>query len=135
MQAQAPALISREFFYLSAYAIDTKDAAKEKELVEESSKQTLYCSFCGKSQHDVKKLIAGPTVFICNECVPLCMDILLESTDNAGTPYTLEDMLRELFVLKDSRAERHAHAKKVQDEVLDPPTRMTAEINPSTTPP
>ena len=40
------------------------------------SKNTLYCSFCGKSQHEVRKLIAGPTVFICDECVELCMDIM-----------------------------------------------------------
>ena len=40
------------------------------------SKNTLYCSFCGKSQHEVRKLIAGPTVFICYECVELCMDII-----------------------------------------------------------
>src|SRR5580692_11200348 len=39
------------------------------------SKNTLYCSFCGKSQHEVRKLIAGPTVFICDECVELCMDL------------------------------------------------------------
>ena len=42
------------------------------------SKNTLYCSFCGKSQHEVWKLIAGPTVFICDECVELCMDIIRE---------------------------------------------------------
>ena len=42
------------------------------------SKNTLYCSFCGKSQHEVRKLIAGPTVFICDECVELCMDIIRE---------------------------------------------------------
>ena len=42
------------------------------------SKNTLYCSFCGKSQHEVRKLIAGPTVFICDECVELCMDIIKE---------------------------------------------------------
>jgi ATP-dependent Clp protease ATP-binding subunit ClpX len=41
-------------------------------------KNTLYCSFCGKSQHEVRKLIAGPTVFICDECVELCMDIIRE---------------------------------------------------------
>jgi len=41
---------------------------------------TLYCSFCGKSQHEVRKLIAGPTVFICNECVELCLDIIREET-------------------------------------------------------
>ena len=43
-----------------------------------SSKNILYCSFCGKSQHEVRKLIAGPTVFICDECVELCMDIIKE---------------------------------------------------------
>jgi ATP-dependent Clp protease ATP-binding subunit ClpX len=41
-------------------------------------KSTLYCSFCGKSQHEVRKLIAGPNVFICNECVELCADIIKE---------------------------------------------------------
>jgi ATP-dependent Clp protease ATP-binding subunit ClpX len=46
------------------------------------SKNTLYCSFCGKSQHEVKKLIAGPTVFICDECVELCMDIIKEEAKN-----------------------------------------------------
>ena len=47
-------------------------------------KNTLYCSFCGKSQHEVRKLIAGPTVFICDECVELCMDIIREETKSAG---------------------------------------------------
>jgi len=46
----------------------------------EKDNGTLYCSFCGKSQHEVKKLIAGPTVFICNECVELCVDIIREET-------------------------------------------------------
>ncbi|MGF1447345.1 MAG: ATP-dependent Clp protease ATP-binding subunit ClpX [Pikeienuella sp.] len=46
------------------------------------NKSTLYCSFCGKSQHEVRKLIAGPTVFICDECVELCMDIIREETKN-----------------------------------------------------
>ncbi len=47
------------------------------------SKNTLYCSFCGKSQHEVRKLIAGPSVFICDECVELCMDIIREENKNA----------------------------------------------------
>jgi ATP-dependent Clp protease ATP-binding subunit ClpX len=47
------------------------------------SKNTLYCSFCGKSQHEVRKLIAGPTVFICDECVELCMDIIREENKSA----------------------------------------------------
>lgn len=48
------------------------------------SKNTLYCSFCGKSQHEVRKLIAGPTVFICDECVELCMDIIREEAKSSG---------------------------------------------------
>ena len=47
------------------------------------SKNTLYCSFCGKSQHEVRKLIAGPTVFICDECVELCMDIIREENTSS----------------------------------------------------
>ena len=47
------------------------------------SKSTLFCSFCGKSQHEVKKLIAGPTVFICDECVELCMDIIREESQTS----------------------------------------------------
>ena len=47
-------------------------------------KNTLFCSFCGKSQHEVRKLIAGPTVFICDECVELCMDIIREETKATG---------------------------------------------------
>jgi ATP-dependent Clp protease ATP-binding subunit ClpX len=46
------------------------------------SKNALYCSFCGKSQHEVRKLIAGPTVYICNECIELCMDIVKEDRKN-----------------------------------------------------
>ncbi|WP_372841370.1 ATP-dependent Clp protease ATP-binding subunit ClpX [Phaeovulum sp.] len=52
------------------------------------SKNTLYCSFCGKSQHEVRKLIAGPTVFICDECVELCMDIIREETKTSGLKTT-----------------------------------------------
>ena len=52
------------------------------------SKNTLYCSFCGKSQHEVRKLIAGPTVFICDECVELCMDIIREETKSTGLKYS-----------------------------------------------
>jgi len=47
-------------------------------MTNKSNKNILYCSFCGKSQHEVRKLIAGPTVFICDECVELCMDIIKE---------------------------------------------------------
>ena len=57
----------------------------------ENKNQTLYCSFCGKSQHEVRKLIAGPSVFVCNECVELCNDImreeeLVQSSDSTTPP-------------------------------------------------
>ena len=53
-----------------------------------NNKNILYCSFCGKSQHEVKKLIAGPTVFICDECVELCMDIIKEENKTSLIFYT-----------------------------------------------
>src|SRR5215217_5185590 len=74
------------------------------------SKSTLYCSFCGKSQHEVRKLIAGPTVFICDECVELCMDIireeskssLVKSRDGVPTPKEIRRILDEPFTMADA---------------------------------
>ena len=49
-----------------------------------SGEKVLYCSFCGKSQHEVKKLIAGPSVFICDECIELCNDIIRDEIPTEG---------------------------------------------------
>lgn len=90
------------------------------------SKNTLYCSFCGKSQHEVRKLIAGPTVFICDECVELCMDIIREehktsltkSGDGVPTPHDICEVLDD-YVIGQSRAKRilsvavHNHYKRL----------------------
>ena len=90
------------------------------------SKNTLYCSFCGKSQHEVRKLIAGPTVFICDECVELCMDIIREENKTAlvksrdGIP-TRSEICKVLddYVIGQSQAKRvlsvavHNHYKRL----------------------
>lgn len=90
------------------------------------SKNTLYCSFCGKSQHEVRKLIAGPTVFICDECVELCMDIIREETKSAGlkssegvpTPRDICNVLDD-YVIGQATAKRvlsvavHNHYKRL----------------------
>ncbi len=90
------------------------------------SKNTLYCSFCGKSQHEVRKLIAGPTVFICDECVELCMDIireenkttLVKSREGVPTPRTICQVLDD-YVIGQDQAKRilsvavHNHYKRL----------------------
>jgi ATP-dependent Clp protease ATP-binding subunit ClpX len=68
------------------------------------SKNTLYCSFCGKSQHEVRKLIAGPTVFICDECVELCMDIIGEE-NKSSLVKSGEHLARESITLGGSPLE------------------------------
>jgi ATP-dependent Clp protease ATP-binding subunit ClpX len=90
------------------------------------SKSTLYCSFCGKSQHEVRKLIAGPTVFICDECVELCNDIIREESksalvktrDGVPTPAEICQVLDD-YVIGQDRAKRvlsvavHNHYKRL----------------------
>jgi ATP-dependent Clp protease ATP-binding subunit ClpX len=90
------------------------------------AKNTLYCSFCGKSQHEVRKLIAGPTVFICDECVELCMDIireenkssLVKSKEGVPSPQEIFGVLND-YVIGQSHAKRvlavavHNHYKRL----------------------
>ncbi len=89
-------------------------------------KNTLYCSFCGKSQHEVRKLIAGPTVFICDECVELCMDIIREenktsmvkSGEGIPSPREIQKVLDD-YVIGQNHAKRvlsvavHNHYKRL----------------------
>lgn len=75
----------------------------------------LYCSFCGKSQHEVKKLIAGPSVFICNECVDLCNDIIVEevqSTDGLTSTEVSLPKPQEITQILDQHVIGQAQAKK-----------------------
>ena len=94
---------------------------------DKDSKNTLYCSFCGKSQHEVRKLIAGPNVFICNECVELCMDIIREEDksqlvrdeDSIPTPSEINKILDD-YVIGQAQAKRvlsvavHNHYKRLE---------------------
>jgi len=107
------------------------------------SKNTLYCSFCGKSQHEVRKLIAGPNVFICNECVELCMDIIREedktqmvrSGEGVPTPSDIKKVLDD-YVIGQESAKRvlsvavHNHYKRL-DHGKDETSNADVELSKS----
>ena len=95
-------------------------------------KETLFCSFCGKSQKEVKKLIAGPTVFVCDECVELCMDIIKEDSKNSkkklkkDTPKPSEvKKFLDDFVIGQSKAKKilsvavYNHYKRLSNSSFD----------------
>ena len=98
-------------------------------MTEKSNKNILYCSFCGKSQHEVRKLIAGPTVFICDECVELCMDIIKEENkdsfvktqEGVPAPQEIFNVLEE-YVIGQTYAKEvlsvavHNHYKRLNNE-------------------
>ena len=97
-----------------------------------SASSSLHCSFCGKSQHEVSKLIAGPTVFICDECVGLCTDIILGNGD-PGFYIGAEERLRtkspeELSVLKVKAAARIAFCRKALEQTSRTKPDDAAEI-------
>ncbi|NQZ13616.1 MAG: ATP-dependent Clp protease ATP-binding subunit ClpX [Alphaproteobacteria bacterium] len=107
------------------------------------SKNTLYCSFCGKSQHEVRKLIAGPNVFICNECVELCMDIIREEDksqlvrdgdDGIPTPGEINSILDD-YVIGQAQAKRvlsvavHNHYKRLEHGNNNSPDVELAKSN------
>ena len=101
------------------------------------SKNTLYCSFCGKSQHEVRKLIAGPTVFICDECVELCMDIIKEegkgslakTQEGVPTPQEITEILDD-YVIGQAYAKRvlsvavHNHYKRLNHAASNPDVEL-----------
>ena len=103
----------------------------------EDSKNVLYCSFCGKSQHEVRKLIAGPTVFICDECVELCMDIIREeqkttlvrSKEGVPTPGDICSILDD-YVIGQEHAKRvlsvavHNHYKRLSHSSKSPDVEL-----------
>ena len=95
---------------------------------EKNNKNILYCSFCGKSQHEVRKLIAGPTVFICDECVELCMDIIKEENksslvkheDGVPSPKEICNVLDEYVIGQKTAKEILICVNKINIDVNGP---------------
>ena len=101
----------------------------------------LYCSFCGKSQHEVRKLIAGPSVFVCDECVELCNDIIREeleeraerTRDKLPKPQEIKKVLDE-YVIGQERAKRvlsvavYNHYKRLQTRGSEGGVRSRDEV-------
>lgn len=105
----------------------------DKKKPDDGSSKLLYCSFCGKSQHEVKKLIAGPSVFICDECVDLCNDIIreeIQETETTGelsklpTPHEIKNILDE-YVIGQANAKKilavavYNHYKRLNNTIVD----------------
>lgn len=104
----------------------------------ETSNNAVYCSFCGKSQHEVRKVIAGPTVFICDECVELCMDIireenkssLVKSSEGVPSPQEINNVLDD-YVIGQARAKRvlsvavHNHYKRLNHAGTEPEVELS----------
>jgi ATP-dependent Clp protease ATP-binding subunit ClpX len=105
---------SKRVLLKGARVITEETMSRQNSGKSDMTKSTLYCSFCGKSQHEVRKLIAGPTVFICDECVELCMDIIQEETKSTlikthgGVPRP-----SEIRTVLDDYVIGQEHAKKV----------------------
>ena len=103
-----------------------------------SDGKILYCSFCGKSQHEVRKLIAGPSVYICDECVELCNDIIREELEVNGTrdgeklpnPREIHEFLNE-FVIGQEHAKKvlsvavYNHYKRLESSARDDEVELT----------